>query len=1020
MTAIMIGVGGMGGTIVADVRRQLDRRTNQLGNSPAARQQAAQYRFFLVDTKEEPFSNDFRPNERFVVPSGLDKFYVDEKITNWHASDGRGDEFFAQWWPTLNRIPYRVGDFDEGAGQLRIKGKLAYRMHISAGRSTIVDAVGEAVQSIRNARGISANHDLHKIPVYIVASLGGGTGSGIVLTLAKHLRRRLPTYCVIQGVFLLASIAALAPGKADEASIWANTDAALREIDYFQRAQAHRLDQPSPYLEWPGAGNRIPNREPPFHYIYLFTGYNRETHTLGSISAYTQLVAECLVGETFGAINELIKGPHSQFVARFIEAPDVEERSTSYASVGLAGVRYPTDRIIQHLSRVFGAKVIAQAFQRGSAAAEGVAETEAKTYLQQNGELWEEEPALRVMFQQSLSDEEPFPEPIKLDKNVQFLGATEERIEGIVRDRLRTIDFWKSNELVQFEQKQMERREARFRGDDPASLRAFLAGQFDDRADGVARAIHAIATLEKLVREQIALVEKAIEDPEASAGADEGDGTGLKHAVKRKRQDLEAKIASLKGKPDKKGLEKRTNFAKNWNDYTQTEIDLAVANKALAYYAMMLREIEASRDYLNELITAGETQGQVLDREAKDDLGANIKDSALNVGILDNVAVVNHHFKAVIDQAVREEGGGLIKELINGERGLAYTLNLKIDRRAKVRHEGVFDDFRESIRSSVLRSGRSLFEKAVGELTIWDAIKHECMARRDINEPDDDFIRARMALEHRRADMLRNGTPLVNGDTYLLEQFIQLKLARLKRQAAPFWQLDTAEKSYYDDRPGLLYPLTVLAFDRNVYDDFAAREGLDPDLLDAIAHSVGVAPGHLAGKDAIVLYCREGVAPLFFLGEREKEQLRDSAARISGRNKEIYTDIRLKAVVDPIIGAPDLPEHRRKYALGIMLRQEAATGRLGWTHNGNAPVDFSHPDEIMKELATNAALERELFQTSNAVFEPLSPGEMNDEIEDAIVRARDYQNARPADEEKWWQQVINALTRRLNTSQYRV
>ena len=219
MSSIMIGVGGMGGAIVADVRRQLERRTNAEGGSPAARQRALQYRFFLLDTKDEPYSRDFRPNERFVIPSGLDKFYVDEKTSNWYASDGRGDDFFEQWWPTHNGVPYRVGDFDEGAGQIRIKGKLAYRIHVAQGRSTIVDAVDEAVRSIRNARGLSSNRDLHKIPVYVVASLGGGTGSGIVLTLAKHLRRTLPSYCVLQGVFLLASIAALAPGKADEASI---------------------------------------------------------------------------------------------------------------------------------------------------------------------------------------------------------------------------------------------------------------------------------------------------------------------------------------------------------------------------------------------------------------------------------------------------------------------------------------------------------------------------------------------------------------------------------------------------------------------------------------------------------------------------------------------------------------------------------------------------------------------------------------------------------------------------------
>lgn len=94
--------------------KRLEWRTNAEGGSSAARQRAAQYRFFLVDTKEEVFSRDFRPNERFVVPNGLNKFYVDEKITNWHEASGRGDDFFEEWWPIQNDVPYRVGDFDEG------------------------------------------------------------------------------------------------------------------------------------------------------------------------------------------------------------------------------------------------------------------------------------------------------------------------------------------------------------------------------------------------------------------------------------------------------------------------------------------------------------------------------------------------------------------------------------------------------------------------------------------------------------------------------------------------------------------------------------------------------------------------------------------------------------------------------------------------------------------------------------------------------------------------------------------
>jgi hypothetical protein len=1020
----MIGVGGVGGTIVADVRRQLERRINAQGASPAARQHAAQYRFFLVDTKEEAFSRDFRPNERFVVPSGLDKFYVDEKITNWHASDGRGDDFFETWWPTQNGVPYRVGDFDEGAGQIRIKGKLAYRIHIAQGKGAVVDAVDEAVRSIRNARGISSNRDLHKIPVYIVSSLGGGTGSGIVLTLAKHLRRTLPTYCVLQGVFLLASIAALAPVKADEASIWANTDAALREIDYFQRSQAFRLDQPNPYLEWPGSGNRIPNREAPFQYIYLFTDHNRETHTLESLDAYTRMVSECLVAETFGPIAELIKGPHSQFVARFVEAPDVEERPTSYASVGLAGVRYPSERIIQHLSRSFGARVIAKAFDYETLESEGIEETEARSFLQQRSDLWDEDPSIRQDYTNPISDDEEMPRPRKMDDS-RFIDANKERIPTIVGERLRDFDGWRSRELIPFLLKKTKLCEDQMLRSDSDGLRQFLTSQFDERADGVPRAVNTLAALRKIIKEQLDLAEKAIEDKEQSTG-DGDEGVGLKATAKAERQGITDGIRGIQdgfGKVrNKSGKTAKEQFVANWNAYVNTEIDLAIATQTVAYYSAVLREVEATQDYLRELILAARSQGELLDRAARDDLGANVKESVLNVGILDNVKIVDFHFRHLMDQAVQDAGGGLIKDLITGERGLSYALKVKVDRRAGVRHELVLDDFREAILKAVLDAGRRLFEKEVAKLTIWDAIKYECIARKEIPELDFDFNTAKDALDQHRAELNRNGTPLVNGDTYLLEQYIQAKLARLKRQAAPFWQLDQSEMSNYADRPGLLYPITVLGFDRTSYEDFAAREQLDPGLVQAIAQSVGVEPQHLPGPDAIMLYCREGVAPLFFLGRKEKDKLRDSAARISGRNKEIYTDIRLKSVVDPIIAPPERPEDRRKYAVGIAVRHFDADGAnmIGWRRADGVPVAFTSVHDAMRALAADPSLERELFAAVNAEMDHLSDRDRSDAMEQATERAKQFLLTRDAAETKWWQQTINTVGRRLNNAQFRV
>ncbi|HET7094612.1 MAG TPA: tubulin-like doman-containing protein, partial [Thermomicrobiales bacterium] len=222
MPGIFIGIGGIGGSIVAQVRQSLALRVAFAHDSPSAQEAAGQFRFLLIDTWKDGVALGFDAAECFDLPEGKDKFGVDDKIESWHHG---GDAAFHNWWPEHKGAPLRTGAFSSGAGQLRIKGKLAYRIALTGQGRSVVEAVRDALHAIDAVLGPAPG--LRTVPIYLVCSLGGGTGSGMALTLAQHLRQSMPEYCPLIGVFPLAGVTALGPGAADGGSIWANTDAAL-------------------------------------------------------------------------------------------------------------------------------------------------------------------------------------------------------------------------------------------------------------------------------------------------------------------------------------------------------------------------------------------------------------------------------------------------------------------------------------------------------------------------------------------------------------------------------------------------------------------------------------------------------------------------------------------------------------------------------------------------------------------------------------------------------------------------
>ena len=121
-------------------------------------------------------------------------------------------------------------DISDGAGQKRPFGRMAVFYNLQAQvESGLVKSIGQAITDV-----IAANERNAPIEIYIVASLSGGTGSGMVIDIAHLARlianRQIRTGFAVRG-FLALQNTFRSVLNIDQ--IEANTAAALRELDRF-------------------------------------------------------------------------------------------------------------------------------------------------------------------------------------------------------------------------------------------------------------------------------------------------------------------------------------------------------------------------------------------------------------------------------------------------------------------------------------------------------------------------------------------------------------------------------------------------------------------------------------------------------------------------------------------------------------------------------------------------------------------------------------------------------------------
>ncbi|MCI0641474.1 MAG: protein kinase [Gemmataceae bacterium] len=254
--ALIIGLGAAGQNIVRQLRKSLHKRCGPLDALP-------NLRFLLIDTDPDDLRAGLRGEAETALKES-ETLLTRLQRPSHYIKPGPERHSIEQWLPPnlLSHLPR-----DQAvAGGLRVLGRLAFAGNYGAMFARLAAELEaciapEALAAAQKRTGLGLRTNWPR--VYVITSLGGGTGGGMFLDLAyalkRHLRRLGFTTPEIVGLFALPA-AVRGPDK-DRAL--ANCYAALTELSYFSDANSVFTAN---YKEHFGL---IVDRDPPFNQCFF-------------------------------------------------------------------------------------------------------------------------------------------------------------------------------------------------------------------------------------------------------------------------------------------------------------------------------------------------------------------------------------------------------------------------------------------------------------------------------------------------------------------------------------------------------------------------------------------------------------------------------------------------------------------------------------------------------------------------------------------------------------------------------
>jgi len=342
---ICIGLGGTGRDVLMRIRRLIVDRYGDLNNLPiissvhidtdnAATQitgirTGSTYHGVDLSFKEvEKVSAIMSSNEVTTFVEGLERR---SEYSNYGPYDNIGI-----WFPP--QLLRNIQAVEEGAKGIRPVGRLAFFHNYQK----IKRAIETAEKRTRGHESLLLQSGLRIEPglsIFVVASLCGGTGSGMFLDIAYSLRNIYGA----QGakIFGYLVISPELYGNTPRMSV--NTYAALKELNYYS----------NPGTEFSACYDIenlsiIQEKRPPFDYAYLLSNQTGSEYEILTQGKLCNVIAHKIALDFSGELGSVIKGNRDNFLEHMIQ-PDKHPRPNSqrYLTFGLSAIYFPRDTIIE-------------------------------------------------------------------------------------------------------------------------------------------------------------------------------------------------------------------------------------------------------------------------------------------------------------------------------------------------------------------------------------------------------------------------------------------------------------------------------------------------------------------------------------------------------------------------------------------------------------------------------------------------------------------------------------------------
>jgi len=339
---VVIGLGGTGKEVLIKVRRMIVETYGSLDALPILS-------FLHIDTEQNAKVSEpqvvlkqdisLRPSEQ-VWSKVEDAKAILNKLSAY--------EHLAEWFPSQLK---GTDSILAGAGQIRSLGKFAFTLNYQNIKTSFNNVRSRIVgheKFMLDRWGVQLDKGVN---IFIVCSLSGGTGSGMVLDIAYNLRDWVPPADLPQSSAYLVLPGAFA-GLGDR--VIANAYSALMELNHYSRNDTRFETQYSP-----NPSDRITaqsSQDVPFNFCYL-VGNSNDKVTFPSLNSVLEMVSQNIFLDFSSGFSQYKKLVRDN-IRKHWASPDSKGYPQNFISFGLSSIQFPVERVLNACALRLGGQLI--------------------------------------------------------------------------------------------------------------------------------------------------------------------------------------------------------------------------------------------------------------------------------------------------------------------------------------------------------------------------------------------------------------------------------------------------------------------------------------------------------------------------------------------------------------------------------------------------------------------------------------------------------------------------------------